>query len=92
MEIKVIEPKKKLLERLRVCAYCRVSTEEDEQANSLENQMAHYEEAMRELAKQGTLTEVVPELVQTVLESIVVKGDGAFEIRFLDGTEFRMKF
>lgn len=47
MEIKVIEPKKKLLERLRVCTYCRVSTEEDEQANSLENQMAHYEEAIQ---------------------------------------------
>ena len=47
MEIRVIEPKKKLLERLRVCAYCRVSTEEDEQANSLENQIAHYEEAIR---------------------------------------------
>lgn len=36
-EIQVIEPKKKLIERLRVCAYCRVSTEEDEQENSLEN-------------------------------------------------------
>lgn len=47
MEIHVLEPKKKLFERLRVCAYCRVSTEEDEQANSLENQMAHYEEAIR---------------------------------------------
>ena len=47
MEIKVIEPKKKLLERLRVCAYCRVSTEEDEQANSLENQITHYEESIQ---------------------------------------------
>jgi len=47
MEIKVIEPKKKLFQKLRVCAYCRVSTEEEEQANSLENQMEHYEEEIR---------------------------------------------
>jgi hypothetical protein len=44
------------------------------------------------MAKQGPLTTIVPELVQTVLESITVKGGGAFEIRFLDGTEFQMKF
>ncbi len=47
---------------------------------------------MRELTEQGPLTEVVPELVQTVLESITVKGDGTFDIRFLDGTELQMKF
>ena len=41
---------------------------------------------MRELTEQGTLTKIVPELVQTVLESITVKGEGTFEIRFLDGT------
>ena len=45
---------------------------------------------MRELAEQGRLTEVVPELVQTVLESITVKGDGSFDIRFLDGTAFNV--
>lgn len=43
---------------------------------------------MRELVNQGPLTMIVPELVQTVLESILVKGKGEFEIRFLDGTEF----
>lgn len=47
---------------------------------------------MRELVKLGPLTTIVPELVQSVLESILVKGDGAFEIRFLDSTEFAMKF
>ena len=47
MEIHVIEQKQKLFKKLRVCAYCRVSTEEDEQANSLENQMTHYEEEIR---------------------------------------------
>lgn len=47
MEIKLIEPKQKLSRKLRACAYCRVSTEEDEQINSLENQMTHYEEAIR---------------------------------------------
>ena len=45
---------------------------------------------MRELAELGPLTEVVPELVQTVLESITVKGDGTFDIRFLDGTAFNV--
>ena len=47
---------------------------------------------MRELVKQGPLTTIVPELVQTVLESILVKGNGTFEIRFLDGTVFQIKF
>ena len=47
MEIHVIEPKMNIFNKLRVCAYCRVSTEEEEQANSLENQMEHYEEEIR---------------------------------------------
>ena len=47
MEIHVIEPKMNTLNKFRVCAYCRVSTEEEEQANSLENQMEHYEEEIR---------------------------------------------
>ena len=47
MEINVLEAKHEQFHRIRVCAYCRVSTEEDEQANSLENQMSHYEEAIR---------------------------------------------
>ena len=46
---------------------------------------------MRELVKQGPLTTIVPELVQTVLESITVKGQRSFEIRFLDGTIFAVK-
>lgn len=33
--------------KLRVCAYCRVSTDADEQENSLENQIRHYEDAIR---------------------------------------------
>lgn len=33
--------------RLRVCAYCRVSTDADEQENSLENQIRYYEDAIR---------------------------------------------
>jgi site-specific DNA recombinase len=41
MEISIIksETKKK---KLRVCAYCRVSTDADEQENSLENQITYY--------------------------------------------------
>ena len=42
----------------------------------------------RELAKQGTLAAIVPEQVQMVLESILVKGNGTFEVQFLDGTKF----
>ena len=41
MEISIIRSEKQR-KRLRVCAYCRVSTDADEQENSLENQIAHY--------------------------------------------------
>ena len=47
MEINVLEAKHEQFHRIRVCAYCRVSTEEDEQENSLENQMSHYEDAIQ---------------------------------------------
>ena len=45
MKIKRIPPKKHLLDRkLRVCAYARVSGGDDEQEDSLENQIKRYEE------------------------------------------------
>ena len=47
MEIQVIEPLARESQKLRACAYCRVSTEEEEQENSLKNQMEHYEAAIR---------------------------------------------
>ena len=47
MQIQVIKPTKADVEKLRVCAYCRVSTEAEEQENSLENQKAHYEDMIR---------------------------------------------
>ena len=47
MEIHVIKPTKKHVSKLRVCAYCRVSTEAEEQENSLNNQKAHYEESIK---------------------------------------------
>lgn len=47
MEITVIQPKKKDHEKLRVAAYCRVSTEAEEQENSLENQKDFYENKIR---------------------------------------------
>lgn len=47
MKIHVIKPERKLSGKLRVCAYCRVSTEAEEQENSLENQKSHYEELIR---------------------------------------------
>ena len=43
MQMKVIEPKQRTKTKIRVCAYCRVSTEADEQENSLENQRDYYE-------------------------------------------------
>ena len=46
MKINVIERTKKK-NRIRACAYARVSTIQDEQENSLENQIAHYEELIR---------------------------------------------
>ena len=48
MEIRVIKPlSEKENRKLRVCAYARVSTEADEQENSLENQLATYEELIK---------------------------------------------
>ena len=47
---------------------------------------------MRALAKSGHVTTVIPEIVQTVLESITISGNGLFEIRFLDGTGIRIQF
>ncbi len=46
MKVNVVE-RKPVKKKLRVAAYCRVSTEHDEQENSLENQKAHYEELIR---------------------------------------------
>lgn len=47
---------------------------------------------MRALAKSGSVANVIPEMVQSVLESITVKGNGEFCVRFLDGTTVSMKF
>lgn len=44
MQIHVIKPKAQHNKKLRVCAYCRVSTEAEELENSLENQISHYKE------------------------------------------------
>lgn len=43
MKIHVITPTSETPEKLRVCAYCRVSTESEDQENSLDNQRKHYE-------------------------------------------------
>lgn len=47
VQIQVIKPNKEQVKKLRVCAYCRVSTEAEDQENSLENQKTHYEELIR---------------------------------------------
>ena len=47
MQIEIIEGRYKEQRKLRVCAYCRVSTDAEEQENSLENQIAHYRELIQ---------------------------------------------
>ncbi len=47
MRIKVIEPTRRKEQKIKVCAYCRVSTDAEEQENSLENQISHYESVIR---------------------------------------------
>ena len=46
MKVRALE-KKNILGRTRAAAYCRVSTEHDEQEDSLENQIRHYEEEIK---------------------------------------------
>ncbi len=47
---------------------------------------------MWELVAEGEIKDIVPELVMTVLDSIVVKGGGDLEVRFLDGTKYVIKY
>jgi DNA invertase Pin-like site-specific DNA recombinase len=47
MKINVIAPREQTKEKLKVCAYCRVSTEADEQENSLDNQRDYYENLIK---------------------------------------------
>ena len=47
MKIHIIKPDAVSVKKLRVCAYCRVSTEAEDQENSLENQKVHYEELIK---------------------------------------------
>ena len=46
MQVIVRKARPEKARKLRVCAYCRVSTDADEQENSLENQIGHYEDAI----------------------------------------------
>lgn len=46
MQISIIQGKPES-RKLKVCAYCRVSTDDEEQENSLENQMTHYEKVIK---------------------------------------------
>lgn len=47
MQIEIIEGGKNRQEKLRVCAYCQVSTDAEEQENSLENQINYYKELIQ---------------------------------------------
>lgn len=47
MEIQIREGSREQKRKLKVCAYCRVSTDADEQENSLENQIRHYETVIK---------------------------------------------
>lgn len=46
MEIEIREARQSQVKKLKVCAYCRVSTDADEQENSLENQIRHYKKVI----------------------------------------------
>ena len=46
MKINVIKLDPQEKKRKRVCAYCRVSTEHEDQENSLDNQITHYKEVI----------------------------------------------
>ena len=47
MSVQVIKSKKTRKGRIRVAAYCRVSTETEIQEGSIENQIEHYEELIK---------------------------------------------
>ena len=47
VKINIIEAKSQIVQKKRVAAYCRVSTDADEQENSLENQIRHYEDTIK---------------------------------------------
>ena len=47
---------------------------------------------MQSLVKNGPIRRIIPEMVLTVLESITIKDNATFEIRFLDGTAFSIQF
>lgn len=47
MQINIIEGRQEQKKKLKVCAYCRVSTGADEQENSLENQIRHYKDVIQ---------------------------------------------
>ena len=47
MEVKVIKREERLKEKIKVAAYCRVSTELDEQESSIQNQIDHYRELIQ---------------------------------------------
>ena len=48
MEVTVIQAKTEHKRRLRVAAYCRVSTANEDQESSIENQRLHYEELINQ--------------------------------------------
>lgn len=47
MQLKKIQPEKTTTNKLRVCAYARVSTDSDKQEISLDNQMLTYEKLIK---------------------------------------------
>ena len=62
--------------------------EKKKEGNPLERLRA---EQMIELTLQPTLTKMLPELGQMVLERVIVQGKEILFIRFLDGTEIKVR-
>ena len=73
--------------------------QQDELSKRLEKQIAEGTELqafrarqMLELVKEGEIKDFIPELVLTVLESILIKNMRSIEVGFLDGTAYEIKF
>lgn len=80
MEIQVIEKTNgrinrvtgtTIKERLRVCAYCRVSTDNEEQLNSYQSQLKYYDDNYNIETKEITINEDEANIVRYMFERYV---------------------
>lgn len=89
----------KVIYRAFTSAWNTAVMQQDELSKCLEKQIAEGTELqafrarqMLELVKEGEIKDFIPELVLTVLESILIKNMRSIEVGFLDGTAYEIKF